>query len=115
MVTTRSGKSTTPTQFKNIHDAVAHMARGFSSKTRTEFAKFLNSHLFLLSGDICETFSFRSASISAVDSLEIKHYMPIFRSLVCDKSISQARFDEFTTTLMNLCPNITEVVEDFDC
>lgn len=113
MVTTRSGKSTSPTQFDCVHDAASHMGRGFSHETRKQFAKFLNNHLFLLSGDRCESFTFRSASMTAVDSCEMRHYMPIYRSICSGRNtVSVSRFAEFERMLVELCPSVIGVVED---
>ena len=114
MVTTRSGKSTTPTRFDNVDHAAIHMAKGMSHKTRTQFAAFLNAHMFKHRDGHYSVFSFRGASITVTSSNLPCDYMPIYHTLptISHQPANKERWNEFEDTLWKLCPNLVEVIQD---
>src|SRR6056297_1742780 len=114
MVTTRSGKSTTPTRFDNVDHAAIHMAKGMSHETKKQFAVFLNAHTFKHRDRHYSFFSFRGASITVVGWDLSCDYMPIYRSLpaISHQPPNKERWNEFEDTLWELCPNLCKVIQD---
>ena len=114
MVTTRSGRNTTSNCFVTADEAATHMAKGMSHDARKEFAAFLNQHIFKHRNGHISVFSFRGASITVVDSLDVKHYMPVYHSLpaIAHKAPDTSRWSEFEENLRKLCPMLVEVVKD---